>query len=146
MQAAQAILPNSPAEPIEDSAAASTTTKEKTIGEKSTAELHMAVDALLKECEAEFPKHKNRHAKIRKYWNKEDKPLEKKHAEATRSVAHQFEVAHTKATEKCAELKPFHSDNGRSFNELASAGAGLVKASIYLLKLRERERERDLVD
>ena len=91
--AAPAVFPDFPAEPIEDSAAVSTTTKEKTIEEKSSAEVQMAVDALLKEYEDECPERKKRQRKIKKYWDKKEKLLEKKHAQPTPSVAPEFEAA-----------------------------------------------------
>lgn len=136
---APAVFPDPPAEPIEDSAAASTTTaKEKTIEEKSSAEVQMAVDTLLKEYEDECPKRKKRQRKIKKYWDKKEKLLEKKHAQPTPSVAAEFEAALKKATEQCAELKELHSSIGRSMDQLAPECAGYVNLSAHV----ERERSR----
>ena len=70
------------------------TNKEKTIWQKSPAEIEAEVEALLQEREDECPKRKNRHDKIRKQWTREEQ-FDKKlsHREPTPSVTPRLEMS-----------------------------------------------------
>lgn len=99
--------------------------QEETIGGKSSAEVQIEFDALLKEREAECLERKKRHRKIRKYWDRKVNLFDKKkYDKPTHFVAPVFEAVLLKATEECAELKDLHSDIAQLIDQLSSACAG----------------------
>lgn len=100
------------------------TKKEKTIWQKTPAEIEAEVDALLQKREYECPKRKKRHEKIRKHCAKKEEQLDKKHREPTPSVAPRLEASLKKATKQISELKELQSNIGESMEQLSSACAG----------------------